>query len=1363
MILHCNTLSHSLVHSGTQQRDRLLLSLIPGQLKIDDRSIEQLIAFAGTLSKHVRYWNDANQDGGDWLPFWEYDLTSLLAILAATDLEGPRTNYRARELEYYKLKRKQEQGANVTPNAVIDDLVTNPEYGIYGLALLIQNICQKVPPTHPLKTDICNLIAGTLKDPLCRLISFHKAIDPQAIQKYGMFIGGGACSDSWGMPNNAAFECINFVLPYEYIEELWKLFLIFYKALTVILGKVKKAFQTALRIRHDHQPHVALFITFLQLFKYIQSDLNGLLEKHLMFFYHDVLRLERRRLVPDKVHVVFEIAANLVRYKIPAGTELKANVDKAGKPMMYALEDELVISNAKLIEQQNLYVIKTIDATTQAQSQFGIYLPAADKRDGFEEAWPEGTKNWSALSGMPVYERVVYKLSQLQKLARKREVLPAAFREEREKYQTWLKKLEYFSGFSVSSAELWMNTGFDRDVELTFSFSQTNPPSADYSILDDFIVELSTEKGLVPLTFGTMSEIDSEGAVGFVPSQPTNTAEDYSGLSIIARESLTVYHIKLFDDFPSVLPVDDDLPPFLRFRSKEGRIAPAITSILISTTANGTLSNLQKGTPDLMFFENSDGNIDSGANILIKPGNGQFMAIKIPEIFYKKINLLEIENQSANNLTTDAVMVLNGTRQNPNAAGGLPDYTEGTGTLSIPDAFDFNALKNNRNGWSGIEFDLTLPQDVPAVVLRASDLFLRYQSVPVQIPLAGAPDRSTRLHHIDYFSSLGNWNASGESNRALRPIPEIKQPALKPVLGEKMLDDAQKNVTPDDANGNLFLGFENLVPNQTLSVLFQMADGTSNPDHYPPVVTWSYLTKEHWQEIPPQFILKDTTEGLEQTGIILFQIPDDITNNNTAIVGKDGRKDLYWLRVSATEIPDDQVFVDALPHLIDIRVHAAEALFEDNDNTEEHLDAGLLPGTIAALRFRDVNVKTVQQPYVSFQGRRSEKDDKYGYWRRVHERLRHRNRAVTLWDYERLVLEAFPEVSVIKCLTHTRRIYTARPGYVTLAVIPFPNKMVANGIYHPTFNAGELTRINKFVSTRNSYFVSGYGDPGFCCCEDDCQCDHNHNHLEVINARFEPVRLRLCVRFREGLDIPYYTKELNEALKTFLAPWAHDNKPLLFGVPISVTRLLQFLENLTYVDVILSLRLKHFSSQQIAEQFEDNVDWEIPNAADQVVPFTAASVLTTYLDKLNEDNPNVIDHVINVVATHEKCACEACAEDQEPVVAPPAPPDGVVVQPGDLSTEDRRRIDDLTKSVVRSWRNADASTAFRELHTTLNEMVERGDLKGKTVANPENGVEATDAYKIEKIKDGRLIQRLKVSVALSPGRFTTFEVTKPNP
>ena len=143
--------------------------------------------------------------------------------------------------------------------------------------------------------------------------------------------------------------------------------------------------------------------------------------------------------------------------------------------------------------------------------------------------------------------------------------------------------------------------------------------------------------------------------------------------------------------------------------------------------------------------------------------------------------------------------------------------------------------------------------------------------------------------------------------------------------------------------------------------------------------------------------------------------------------------------------------------------------------------------------------------------------------------------------------------------------------------------------------------------------------------------------------------MQVCVKFRLGKDIFFYKKQLNEDLKAFLAPWAtHNSTPLLFGSSIYTTELLRFLENMDYIDVVMSIRFKHFPNREASEKQEATLAFEV---GEIIEPFTSRSVLTTYLDVLNEDNPNVIDHEINII--EDQGCCADCAGNNVVTTRPP--------------------------------------------------------------------------------------------------------------
>ena len=76
-----------------------------------------------------------------------------------------------------------------------------------------------------------------------------------------------------------------------------------------------------------------------------------------------------------------------------------------------------------------------------------------------------------------------------------------------------------------------------------------------------------------------------------------------------------------------------------------------------------------------------------------------------------------------------------------------------------------------------------------------------------------------------------------------------------------------------DNEGELYIGITALAPPETLSLLFQMAEGSANPDAGASPVTWSFLDSGGWSPVSGESILRDQSRGLINSGIIEFALP----------------------------------------------------------------------------------------------------------------------------------------------------------------------------------------------------------------------------------------------------------------------------------------------------------------------------------------------------------------------------------------------------------------------------------------------------------------------------------------------------------
>ncbi|MBE9116397.1 baseplate J/gp47 family protein [Lusitaniella coriacea LEGE 07157] len=342
-----------------------------------------------------------------------------------------------------------------------------------------------------------------------------------------------------------------------------------------------------------------------------------------------------------------------------------------------------------------------------------------------------------------------------------------------------------------------------------------------------------------------------------------------------------------------------------------------------------------------------------------------------------------------------------------------------------------------------------------------------------------------------------------------------------------------------ETEGSLFIGIRDLHPPQHLTLLFQLVSGSGNADLINPDIQWSYLARDRWQPFPKTDLLSDSTNGLVDSGILHFTIPANATHQNHLFPSG-----LYWLRATASHN------TASIPDALDIRSQAVTATFINQDNDPDHLSTPLAADSIQSLVERNPAISKVEQPYSSFGGRRQETPR--AFYTRVSERLRHKQRAVTRWDYERLVLEEFPQIYKVKCLAQAEQSHAPSAAQVTVVVIPNLANTAPFLPLEPKAPLYLLREIEAYLKAHASPFVK----------------------VVVKNPRYEQIKYRLAVRFREGYEQGYSLKQLNEELVRFLSPWAYEEQSdISFGSSIHSSTVIHFIESRPYVDYVANLKL----------------------------------------------------------------------------------------------------------------------------------------------------------------------------------------------
>jgi hypothetical protein len=149
-------------------------------------------------------------------------------------------------------------------------------------------------------------------------------------------------------------------------------------------------------------------------------------------------------------------------------------------------------------------------------------------------------------------------------------------------------------------------------------------------------------------------------------------------------------------------------------------------------------------------------------------------------------------------------------------------------------------------------------------------------------------------------------------------------------------------------DGELFIGLKSFRPPQNLSVLMVVKEGSEHPELKETPIHWSYLSNNRWKRLKPLQDYSDETLGLQKTGLITFQLPDDATSGDPLF---DTEESLHWLKASVTRQ------ASYFPAMIDIRAQAFPASFIDRGNSVTVLQDALPAGQISKFKQSRSDIK----------------------------------------------------------------------------------------------------------------------------------------------------------------------------------------------------------------------------------------------------------------------------------------------------------------------------------------------------------------------------------------------------------------------
>jgi hypothetical protein len=929
--------------------------------------------------------------------------------------------------------------------------------------------------------------------------------------------------------------------------------------------------------------HLTLFICFLKLLDFSNERFNKLTKRHLDFYYEEILQITKLPEVNDQAHILFELAKNIDTTILQKGTELDGGKDEIGKKRIYELTEEFYPNKAEVVELKTVYN----DPKGQDSGSYPIKCaPVANSLNGDGEEFIGEDHSWypfgynhiengnpeltDATLGFAVASSILdlsegnrHIVTQVNFQSATDNFTANQLRSNIEVYYTGEKGWVGPLILSLSNVEMNLNTG----------------------VVESFQTGLTAQK----LTLVTTLDYEKEPLfpynkevhqANYTTSQPifryivkTGTVEGYSIYKNFTKH-ISKVDIKVLVEGIRDLVLESDTgtlnpkKPFYPFTTnpvKGSRFSVFSNEIFSKNWKNIDVNIRWKNTPDSFndHYRAYDKSFEESV------AKDWFVAIKgaldhpveyapvgklvypplIQRGFYSKYNSIVTNNSY---FKANKYIFSNKQWSFINSGVVLFSTVPPSGDNQIAFETKFSVSDNGyTDGESG----------PVAITLNQSFLHELYPRIYALAMLD--TDKDVLIPNQPYtpFADYISVNYTAEATLQVNAVDEIGfqdraiQLFHKHPFGESeehatlksKVDFVSQNTSLAPTyckGGELFIGVSNAQTLQQLSLLIQVKEGSENvlasSFEGDQKITWDILCSNHWKPLHDStFMLLNQTDNFLKSGIVRFVIPREATDNNTLLP-----EGMFWVRAKMYKT------FDAVCKVLSIDAQATLAEFDNRGNELSHLEQGIPADTIKKLVDRSALVKKVKQPYNSFGGAAAETD--LEYYRRVSERLRHKNRAITLWDYEHLILQQFPEIFQVKCLNHTCKDSFTSAGHVTVVVIPDTAKKNVFDNYQPRVSKALLNQIGAYINQLNTL----------------------HVNAKIINPEYEEVQVSLKVKFYDGFDIPIYIQQLNKDITKYLSPWAfEDRESLRFGVTIYRSQLIDFIEKLDYVDYLQDVLL----------------------------------------------------------------------------------------------------------------------------------------------------------------------------------------------
>lgn len=321
-----------------------------------------------------------------------------------------------------------------------------------------------------------------------------------------------------------------------------------------------------------------------------------------------------------------------------------------------------------------------------------------------------------------------------------------------------------------------------------------------------------------------------------------------------------------------------------------------------------------------------------------------------------------------------------------------------------------------------------------------------------------------------------------------------------------------------DSEANILLALGNIKGEEFVNLYFDFfAEKSPLASLEIPSVKWYWGDGYHWEALPDDSVYKNATRNFFNSGevsIYLPKIPNDSFRDS---------KGQVWLRAGIWSNKEN------ISGIKQIRINIAK-VYRDKTFLSQTQDKSFVLNA-SEINIPGINLIEQIAPFVG----ECHEENELAKMIRVSEYISHRGKAVTAKDYERIVLEAFPDVSRIKCIcNYDAKAGEKQSGIITLTVVP----QISQKYSLPYTPLERLLEIKDYLKERISSAVK---------------------NIFIINPLYEYILVR-CELFVNKTDYRELSSTtirtyVRDSINKLIAPWQYVGGTPLFDHAFNVEQL----------------------------------------------------------------------------------------------------------------------------------------------------------------------------------------------------------------